>query len=357
MGARSTDRSTPDLPENLSPEEGERLSEVWALAGSSEPIRSPSEEETEEALRALHACRTAPAQREARSLPPERSNGRTRELDRTRAHRAGRAGTDDTSRRSRLLARLRKGGKRTAAATATAVLLLIVAVAGVFWWVRPIEKVAPPGERRTVTLPDGSTAELNSGSQIRFRNHFFGAREVMLEGEAFFDVADREAPFIVETFNAEAHAVGTRFGVRAWPEEPERATRVALVAGRVLLVPEGERAQAVRMTPGEAWIVEAASGAASPQVERAPVSVQEATAWRRGELIFKNARLGAVLGDIERRFGKALHVETDSLRQRRISLAIRQPVGAEAVVRDVALALGLRYRDTAQGFEIHAPEP
>jgi len=63
--------------------------------------------------------------------------------------------------------------------------------------------------------------------------------------------------------------------------------------------------------------------------------------------------LESLLPEVERRFAVELAVRPDSLRQQRISLALRQPSSAEAVVRDVALVLGLQYRETAGGFTLH----
>ena len=47
---------------------------------------------------------------------------------------------------------------------------------------------------------------------------------VRLTGEAYFDVVEEDAPFVVETFNAEVRVLGTRFNVRAWPEGMARHT-------------------------------------------------------------------------------------------------------------------------------------
>ena len=57
------------------------------------------------------------------------------------------------------------------------------------------------GEKRQVTLPDGTLLVLNSCSQVRYPDRFVGdLREVELEGEGYFRVARNEKmPFIVRT--------------------------------------------------------------------------------------------------------------------------------------------------------------
>ena len=55
------------------------------------------------------------------------------------------------------------------------------------------------GEKRQVTLPDGTLLVLNSCSQVRYPDRFVGdLREVELEGEGYFRVARNEKmPFVV----------------------------------------------------------------------------------------------------------------------------------------------------------------
>src|SRR5690606_34928319 len=86
------------------------------------------------------------------------------------------------------------------------------------------------GERRILTLADGSTVMLNTDTRLRVRfsdSH----RTVFLEnGEASFDVAkDAARPFIVKAGNTQIAAIGTTFDVR-WLGQ---ALAVTLVQGRV----------------------------------------------------------------------------------------------------------------------------
>jgi ferric-dicitrate binding protein FerR (iron transport regulator) len=229
--------------------------------------------------------------------------------------------------------------------------MVVMAVAAFVWASRPVVVEAPVGERVAVRLPDGSAVTLNSGSTLHrarlFGTPLAGAREVELVGEAFFDVTEGGAPFIVRTVDAEVTVLGTRFGVRGW-DDAEGATTVALLEGRVRLTPTADRGAAIVLTPGEVGRVEAA--ASLPVVEGA--GVEDALAWRSGDLVYKDRPLGVVLADVERRFGVAVVPNPSSLAFRRVSVALRDPASAEAVVQDLATALGLRYRRTAAGFEL-----
>jgi transmembrane sensor len=86
------------------------------------------------------------------------------------------------------------------------------------------------GERRSITLEDGSTIDLNARSKVRVR-FSNGERDVeLLEGQALFGVAkDKARPFIVRSGIAVVRAVGTQFDVY----RKRSGTTVTVVEGRV----------------------------------------------------------------------------------------------------------------------------
>lgn len=92
------------------------------------------------------------------------------------------------------------------------------------------------GQRATVTLPDGTTVELNSGTTLEYPAVFSGKeRRVRVDGEAMFDVAsDSRKPFFVETFAYDVKVLGTRFNVIAEEQTGEFST--ALIEGKVSIV-------------------------------------------------------------------------------------------------------------------------
>ena len=161
-------------------------------------------------------------------------------------------------------------------------------------------------------------------------------------------------PFVVETFNAEVRVLGTRFNVRAWPGTLEPATTVALETGRVTLAPAGQPDAAVAMAPGETRRVGTPTSAAPDPAE---LSVADATAWMRGDLVFKNQFVGVILGDVARHFAIDLRMPLPAFRQKQLNLAFRQPEDAETVVRDIAFALGLQYRETSNGYTFYTDAP
>ncbi|MBO9617393.1 MAG: DUF4974 domain-containing protein [Niabella sp.] len=80
---------------------------------------------------------------------------------------------------------------------------------------------AGKGVRKQMILRDGSSVWLNSGSKLYYVTDFKGAtREVLLEGEAFFDVVkNKKQPFIVHAGAIDVKVLGTAFNVTAYSSE------------------------------------------------------------------------------------------------------------------------------------------
>jgi transmembrane sensor len=91
----------------------------------------------------------------------------------------------------------------------------------------------PRGKQYKITLPDGSLAELNANSSIRFPSAFKESdRTVEIEGEVFFDIKENSnQPFIVKTADQSIQVLGTQFNVNAYPDEKFMET--TLLSGSV----------------------------------------------------------------------------------------------------------------------------
>ncbi|OSZ79220.1 hypothetical protein CAP35_13470 [Chitinophagaceae bacterium IBVUCB1] len=81
------------------------------------------------------------------------------------------------------------------------------------------------------TLPDGTTVTLNKNATIKYPKQFKGdTREVVLEGEAFFDVSpDKQKPFIIHANEADVEVVGTSFNVKTNSSKTEVIVETGVV--------------------------------------------------------------------------------------------------------------------------------
>ncbi len=129
---------------------------------------------------------------------------------------------------------------------AMAACAVIASVILVVWWMqlRPVDAangayVTAIGQQQTISLPDGSSIQLNTGSEIRVEYAATARRIHLLRGEASFTVAhDPDRPFDVFAAQGRVRAVGTAFAVQL---EGGRGVIVTVTTG-VVDVAEGGRA-------------------------------------------------------------------------------------------------------------------
>ncbi|QKH36842.1 FecR family protein [Achromobacter pestifer] len=180
-------------------------------------------------------------------------------------------------------------------------LCVLAAAIAVGLWQRAdpvLEYRTAAGERRSVTLPDGSTAELNSRSRIEVR--FDGARRLVLlqEGEALFAVEkDAARPFIVDAGLGNAKVTGTRFDVRRDPEQ----LRIMVESGSVDVAGVKDQ-NAVPVTAGNAVRIDGSGHAG--QVQAYPIAA--ALAWRKGQIVFTDTDLASAVREVSRHRPQAI---------------------------------------------------
>ena len=250
--------------------------------------------------------------------------------------------------------------RRLTQALTAVVLALLVVGAGVWWWSQPVSVRTAAGEQAVVTLPDGSTAELNGATTLSYSRGFAAlpgvaapARRVTLDGEAFFSVRARERPFRVETTNARVEVLGTEFHVRTQAAGGPPETQVVVASGRVRVaaVPDSSAAAAGAVTlaePGQSIRVHGTAVPTIPEI----VELKYVEAWRQGGFAVFDAPLPTILRELERRFGVPLTLRVPEAETEPMSLHYAQDARLEAVLRDISLSQNLSFRRTSQGYEL-----
>ncbi|MGK5010677.1 FecR domain-containing protein [Janthinobacterium sp. MDB2-8] len=149
------------------------------------------------------------------------------------------------------------------------------------------------GERRELTLPDGSRLHLNSGSAVNIR--YSGTQRLLqlVRGEVFIATARETGlpyrPFLVETVHGHAQALGTRYSVR----QADGNTMVAVQEGAVRLTP--------RHADGNRVIHAGQGGGMTAQhILPAHAVSPDIWAWRRGLLLADAMPLRDFLNELSR---------------------------------------------------------
>ncbi|MFK4824902.1 FecR family protein [Paenochrobactrum sp. BZR 588] len=166
------------------------------------------------------------------------------------------------------------------------------------------------GELQTMHLPDGSIAEMNSGTAIALSYSPDERRIRLLKGEAVFTVsADPQRPFIVEANGGEAVALGTVYGVR----DDDNGATVTVIESHVA-ISASANGQQVKL--GQDQRISYMDGKlASIQ----SVDAASETAWRRNKLIFVDKPLGEVVDELNRYHKGMIRIIDGSIRSRRVS--------------------------------------
>lgn len=207
--------------------------------------------------------------------------------------------------------------RRVWLAAAAAIAVLAIGVAFLLWRTEGV--VTGIGEQRFLTLDDGTRVYLNTATHIVVRYDERVRRVELRAGEALFSVAaQRDRPFIVSAAGREVRALGTAFVVR----RDAHRLAVTLVEGKVSISkPSADRMETtesraqsmpdpqsrgvtssvpqspiVTLRPGQRIVF--ASESAAPKLGE--TSLEQALAWRNGQVVLKDAPLNSATAEMNR---------------------------------------------------------
>lgn len=207
--------------------------------------------------------------------------------------------------------------------TGVAIIFLLLLALGTHFYLkqdRSVEWVEittdPRSEPREVSLPDGSIIQLNASTSLRYPKKFNRKqREVHLDGEAYFSVANKSRrPFIVHTDRQRVNVLGTEFNLLAYSSDPYTVT--TLVNGRVRLELCGNHdsiQNEVSMSPKQQVYYDKGTMRAT----LLEVDPTEYTSWLNGVYSFKDAPLEQIANRLEKVHGVNLIIQGDELRRER----------------------------------------
>ncbi len=188
------------------------------------------------------------------------------------------------------------------------------AVAVVLWRGHPQNQfqnlATPVAQRQALTLADGTQLELNAQTALVVELKGDERRVRLARGEAFFHVSkDAARPFFVETPAGSVRVTGTQFNVRT---EAAGQLEVTVLEG------------SVQVRPADAAVPQALH--AGDQLVRdqdrvgiaalSPAALDDALAWRQGQVVFNGTPLREALARFGRYHGRSLTASDEAARQR-----------------------------------------
>lgn len=153
------------------------------------------------------------------------------------------------------------------------------------------------GERRAVTLPDGTRLDLDSDTRVDVAFNAKARRLTLMKGRAYIQVGhDPTRPFAVDAGDQTIVDRGTAFGVRLDRDQ----VAVMLVEGEVAVGARGG-APGHELRPGQRLVVQAGRPARVEQFD--PIA---ALAWREGFVQFSDTPLSEAVAEMNRYGGRRM---------------------------------------------------
>ncbi len=191
-----------------------------------------------------------------------------------------------------------------------------------------------------VALADGSIITLNEGSELWVSEGFNGDdRSVMLEGEAYFEVAkNEELPFVIEGGESVTRVVGTAFNLLVG----EATAELTVTEGQVAF---GSSSETIPVGAGESAVHAEGDKPSMMQHNLNRLS------WKTGQLRFDDAPLQQVCSDVGKHYGADFIVAPEVANMKFTSQYDHARL--EEVLNELELILGLDIRLNNTTYQVN----
>ncbi|MGB7394769.1 MAG: FecR domain-containing protein [Pricia sp.] len=180
--------------------------------------------------------------------------------------------------------------------------------------------VVPFGKKSQLTLSDGSKVWVNSGSKLTYPTVFTsGKREVVLEGEAIFEVAhNADRPFHVLAGDNDIKVLGTVFNISGYPEDGFVETALQSGSVEITYTDRGRffnTEQSTKIVPGTVAVY----NKKEQKINTKKTDIAPYFSWRNGRFIFRKNDLRHIMKKISRHYGVDITIEDSVLAQQTFS--------------------------------------
>ncbi|MDR2563277.1 MAG: FecR domain-containing protein [Prevotellaceae bacterium] len=161
-------------------------------------------------------------------------------------------------------------------------------------------------ERASITLPDGTIVSLNAESILKYhpRNYNKIERKINFDGEGYFQIhGDVNIPFLLYTNGLQVKVLGTVFNLSVRKENP--TAELALEEGKLSLF-SIRNGQSAVLHKNQKAIINQMTGEITLISDE---NIQDVSAWRRGDMVFRNTELAQVIRTIEVNYNIAIDIE------------------------------------------------
>lgn len=178
------------------------------------------------------------------------------------------------------------------------------------------EVYSPYGHKTRVVLPDGSMVWLNGDTKLKYHSDFSVDRNVILSGEALFEVTKNPGKrFTVNAEKIRLEVYGTTFNVKSYPEDI--IAEVALLEGSVGFFRDKQLLK--KMIPGEVISYNSSVNKFSTRQG----NLGQITSWSADELVIENETFEEVTKYLERWYGVDITLDKSIQLNNRLSFKVK----------------------------------
>ena len=190
-----------------------------------------------------------------------------------------------------------------------------------------------------IVLADGSKVWLNKKSQLSFPKKFNQKeRQVMLEGEAFFEITKNpQLPFIIEAAGTTTKVLGTSFNIKA--KKSSNEVKVSVATGKVAFFATNLPQKTVLLTKNQQGVYNKTQ---KQVIKKENYNVNELT-WQTGMMVFKQEKLSKVIQLLSDRYGKSVKLANAELNDCVLTTTLDKLPLKEAV-EVIALTLNISFQ-------------
>jgi len=195
----------------------------------------------------------------------------------------------------------------------------------------------PAGKIQAIRLPDSSRVWLNAASSLRYPSHFTNRREIYLEGEAYFDVANDPAhPFIVHAGSLTTTVLGTIFDVRSFPMEQQAS--ISVIRGKVQ-VQDSARVLDV-LTPSRQLQHDIRTG----KTQTITIDTNQVAGWQQGRLQFSGQSMEEIAASLGRWYNVQFIFASPAIRKCRYYLNFENTISLTSLLEILEVSTGKTFR-------------
>uniref|UniRef100_UPI0026277B48 FecR family protein n=1 Tax=Bacteroides sp. TaxID=29523 RepID=UPI0026277B48 len=196
----------------------------------------------------------------------------------------------------------------------------------------------PAGQRVNLDLPDGSNVWLNAGTRMQYPVSFMkDKREVILDGEAYFEVAHNEkCPFVVHTSTLDVEVLGTKFNVEAYSKR--KVFETSLMQGKVRVKSPENKNISVTLLPNQKTTLK------SGKLVVSKIDDYNVYRWKEGLYCFKSKPFAEIMQDLERYYDLKIQLDKQSIAKVALTGKFRISDGLDYALRVLQNDVAFTYR-------------